>query len=215
MTSALHPRAQTILDFWLGEGWESAAANDGRPEKMKVWFQGGPDVDVLIRDTFGNDCQALLRGEYDAWQQGGNVHESVAGIILGDQFFRNVYRDTAQMYAADPKVLPWAKALVAAGKHKELKFFERVWVQLPFMHSENLADQEQCVQLYEDLVAEMQAMADAEGPTKLATLSLDYAKAHRDVVAKWGRFPHRNSIVGRESTPEELEGLKEGTIAKF
>jgi uncharacterized protein (DUF924 family) len=100
----------------------------------------------------------------------------------------------------------------AKGAHKTLPVGHRVWLFLPFMHSEVLADQERCVELYKELSAEEGL---PEPLLKFISHSIQYAEAHRDVVARWGRFPHRNAIVGRESTSEEAQGLAEGTIAKF
>lgn len=108
-----------------------------------------------------------------------------------------------------------AQMVQSSGALKELKLFMRTWVQLPFMHSENLADQEECVRLYQELQRDAQAVEGGERAAEAAAMGVKYAQAHREVVAKWGRFPHRNAIVGRESTPEEVKGLEEGAIAAF
>lgn len=96
----------------LGDGWETAAPDDTRPDKRGIWFQGGPEVDADIVSRFKRDCEALLHGDYDAWQR--QPLEALAGIIVGDQLARNVYRGTARMYAADPKALAWSKALLVS-----------------------------------------------------------------------------------------------------
>lgn len=90
-----------------------------------------------------------------------------------------------------------------------------MWLVLPFMHSEDLADQEECVRLAEALLADAQAVPGADGVIGMVNFQVDYAKRHRDVVARWGRFPHRNALVGRASTPEEAAGLADGTIEGF
>jgi len=215
MASAIHPRAQKILDYWLGEGWESAPDTDTRPQKKATWFQGGAEVDRMIFDTFNDDCEALLRGDYDSWSDSNEVHETLAGIILGDQFFRNAFRETPKMYAGDMTSLRWAKDLVARGDIKKLKPIQRSWVHLPFMHSESLEDQDECVRLYGDMLAEVQQLQGGEDIVNMTAWGLKFAESHRKMISEWGRFPHRNAILGRESTPEEIKGLAEGQIEKW
>ena len=102
-----------------------------------------------------------------------------------------------------------------SGKYKELKPVQRVWAFMPFMHSEILSDQERCVHLFEELRDEGKEMEGGEAIVKMSSMNVEYAEKHRVVVAKWGRFPHRNAILGRENTPEEAEGLANGTIGGF
>lgn len=109
----MNPRAQEVLDFWFGPGWEAAPPSDSFPARSKVWFQGGPEVDAEITQRFGGLCEGLLRRELDGWQAEGAT-TALAAILVGDQMFRNAFRGTAKMYAADPKVLPWTKALVVS-----------------------------------------------------------------------------------------------------
>lgn len=108
----INPKAQEVLDYWLGEGWQTAPASDTRADRSKIWFQGGPAVDEEITSKFGEYSEALIRGDLDDWHTGGNIYDALAGIIIGDQFCRNIYRGTAKMYAADGRVLSWAKDLV-------------------------------------------------------------------------------------------------------
>lgn len=215
MATKIAPEAQSVLTFWLGEGWEDAPATDIRSERMPLWFQGNPDTDAEITSKFGASCEELICGDLDSWNEGGNALETLAGIIIGDQLCRNVYRGTAKMYAADPKVLAWAKSLVDSGRIKDLKPIQRVWVFMPYMHSEALSDQEQCVQLFKGLRDDGAAMEGGEAIVKVSSMNVSYAERHRDIVAKWGRFPHRNALVGRESTPEEKEGLENNSIERF
>lgn len=208
----LSPRAQAILNFWFGEGWETAAPDDKRAEKFKIWFQGGPAVDAEIVDKFMPDCEALLSGECDSWvalPQG-----ALAGIVLGDQLFRNAFRGQAKMYAADGRVLGWAKALMASGADRQLLPIQRVFVYMPLMHSEELADQEECVARFEALAQEC-AEGGLPNMAEMAQGNVKYAKSHLDVVQRWGRFPHRNAILERPSTEEEAAGIAAGTIAKW
>ncbi|KAL4457960.1 hypothetical protein ABPG75_012825 [Micractinium tetrahymenae] len=208
----LPPRAQAVLDYWFGEGWTTAEPDDTRPQKAKVWFRGGPEVDVEIVSLFSPDCEALLAGAYDGWP--AQPLGALAGIILGDQLFRNAFRGTAKMYAADERVLAWSKQLMASGTDKQLKPICRVWVYMALMHSEELADQDECIARFEGLSRECEA-AGWPAMAKMTLENVKYAQAHREVVAKWGRFPHRNAILGRENTPEEAEGIAAGTIPKW
>ncbi|PSC67458.1 hypothetical protein C2E20_8870 [Micractinium conductrix] len=181
---------------------------------MKLWFMGGAEVDADIVRRFGADCQALIEGQYDGWAAQGTPQATLAAIVIGDQLCRNAFRGTAKMYAADPRVLGWAKGLLASGGDAQLLPIQRPFVYLPLMHSEVLEDQEECIARYEKLAAECEARGLAD-VGKLAKEGTQYAKAHRDVVARWGRFPHRNAILGRDNTPDEAEGIAAGTIPKW
>ncbi|KAI7843791.1 hypothetical protein COHA_002689 [Chlorella ohadii] len=212
-SAGLAPRAKAVLDYWFGEGWEVADPNDRHAEKFQIWYRGGPQVDAEIIRLFTGDCEALLRGEYDAWQ-GGRPEEALAGILIGDQLFRNAFRGTAKMYAADDKVLSWSKALLGSGADRQLKPIQRVFVLMPLMHSEVLADQNECVDGFTKLGEECEA-AGWSDMGAMCKENIKYAISHRDVVQQWGRFPHRNAILGRESTPEEAAGIAAGTIPKW
>lgn len=212
---ASQPKSQEILDYWLGEGWKTAPASDTRSAYSEKWFRGGKAVDEEITSKFGEDCEGFIRGDLDSWNTTGNIYDTLAGILIGDQFCRNVYRGTAKMYAADDRVISWAKDLVETGRYKELLPIQRQWVILPFMHSENLADQETCVRLAEEVKEETQAMEDADQLKGMMAFFVTFAERHRVIVEKYGRFPHRNALVGRENTPEETKGLEDGSIEGF
>lgn len=111
----MDPRAQEVLDFWFGQGWEAAPPSDNFPARSQSWFRGGPEFDAEIMERFGDLCEGLLRGDLDGWQTDGGT-QALAGVIVGDQFFRNSFRGTPKMYAADPIVLPWTKALVVSAE---------------------------------------------------------------------------------------------------
>ncbi|GAB4820553.1 hypothetical protein N2152v2_007599 [Parachlorella kessleri] len=180
---------------------------------MKIWFRGGPEVDKEVIEKFGKDCEALSEGKYDSWQE--QPYNCLAGILIGDQLTRNVYRDSPKMYVNDDRVLAWAKALVASGADKNYKPIERVWIYMPYMHHEDVADQEECMRLFEGLGEECRQCEGGEPLVTMTELNVKYAGLHRDVVAKWGRFPHRNALLGRASTPEEEAGLLDGSIQRF
>jgi uncharacterized protein (DUF924 family) len=204
-----------ILNYWLGDGWESKPWDEISQEKFKMWFSGSPEVDSYIIDNFKDDCHALLDGNLDAWHSSEDIKSTLAAVILGDQFSRNCFRGSAKMYEADEKVLKWSKEVISKGLDKSLHPIARVWFYLPLMHSENLEDQDECIELYIQLNEEVEARGGREELKNLMKGSLNYAQSHRDVIAKWGRFPHRNAILGRESTAEELDGIANGTIAKW
>lgn len=211
----LHPRAKAVLDYWLGDAWATAPSTYLPTAQIGLWFKGSPEIDRDIVEKFSGDLEALLAGQYDSWAAGPPA-ETVAGILLGDQLARNAFRGTARMYTGDVRALAWSKALVAGDRYKQLLPVQRVWAVMPFMHSEELADQEDCVRLFEELAADCGALGEAGAPLRgMAEQNIKYAILHRDVVQQWGRFPHRNAILGRPSTAEEEAGMLAGSIPKF
>lgn len=192
----LNSRAQAILDFWYGQPGE---LNYGR--YRKAWFTKDADFDAQIKQHFLADVAKAAAGEYDDWQT--VPAGAIALLLLLDQFPRNLYRGTALSFAADSQALKVAKHLVETGVDKTLPPHYRFFVYLPFEHSEAIADQNRCVELMESFV---QAMPDLDEGLKSG---LDYAIRHRDVIERFGRFPHRNEILRRQSTPAEIEFLQQ------
>lgn len=190
MTHTSPPVAPTdVLDFWFG----GASAVDPR------WFKRSDAFDAEIDNRFGATVQAALAGRLDAWA--ARPEGALALIVLLDQFTRNMYRGTPAAFAGDAQALALAQKLVDSGEHQHLPPLRRWFAYMPLEHAEDLALQQQCVRLFEALVAE-------PGPHREALAgALDYARRHRDVVARFGRFPHRNAILGRTSTPEEAAFL--------
>ena len=180
-----------ILDFWFGP---VGSAERERPRE--VWFKGGAAYDELLRDSFLEDQQRAAAGEYDAWTN--SPEGTVALLLLLDQLPRNLYRGTPQAFATDARAREIAGITVPRGFDQLLPPVWRWFVYLPFEHSESLADQERSVALF----AALPATPEHDEPK-------DYAKRHYDVIQRFGRFPHRNAILGRESTPEEIEFLKQ------
>ena len=125
----------------------------------------------------------------------------VALVVLLDQFSRNIHRGTAQAFDGDPLALALARDSIASGHHRRVPVIHRVFLYLPLEHSEDLALQDQCVALYEEL-------ARVSNQQQFATFTR-YARAHRDVIATFGRFPHRNAMLGRQSTRDELAYLEQ------
>jgi uncharacterized protein (DUF924 family) len=190
---------ERVLSRWIGP---LDAQGRAAPEQAKRWYTKDPEFDALLREEFGAEHQAVLAGEREHWRE--TPRGRLAYIVLLDQLSRNIFRGTAEMYAGDDRALETARQALEAGDDKRLAFDERCFLYMPFMHSEALADQERCVALFTALAEEVDP---ALRPS--AEYSLDYAVRHRDIVARFGRFPHRNGILGRDSTKEEIAFLKE------
>lgn len=156
------------------------------------WYVADDAQDETIRQRFGDLHERAARGELDDWAEEPNG--ALVLVILLDQFSRNLHRATPAMYAHDEKALRIAKAALARGDHERVGEDLNQFFAMPHMHSERLEDQEACV-------AWMQRIGEA---------NLSYAEHHRDIVRRFGRFPHRNAILGRESTAEEKAYLEDG-----
>lgn len=193
---SLSTRAQSILNFWFG--LETA---DSYGDYRKAWFVKDADFDRQIKAQFLDDVHRARVGDYDDWRS--TPKSAVALLILLDQFPRNIYRGDPRSFATDAKALGVARSLVDMGADKLLIPVQRFFVYVPFEHSEELADQDRCVALMRSLNEEF---PDLDSGLKGG---LDYAIRHREVIERFGRFPHRNEILGRESTPEEIEFLKQ------
>ena len=183
-----------ILGFWFGVLDDQGMST---PQQQKMWFAGGVDIDRQCREQFGDEVAAAVAGELGEWAQ--SDRGLMALVLLLDQFTRNIYRGTPAAFAGDDRALALVEEAVAAGRQRRLPIIHQVFLYVPFEHSESLAVQHAGVALFDALVARS-ARTEVIG-------FRDYAMAHRDVIARFGRFPHRNAIVGRESTPEEVDYL--------
>jgi uncharacterized protein (DUF924 family) len=178
-------------------------ANPAPAEVVDFWRAAGPEAwfrkdaafDASFRERFLLAHEAASRGDLDGWLR--SAEGCLALLILLDQFPRNAFRDSPRMYATDPKAREVARHAVAQGVVSQLEPQLRRFVALPFQHSESLADQDTSV-----------AMARTEGDE-----ALRWATHHREVIARFGRFPHRNAILGRPSTADELSYLQGGGFA--
>jgi uncharacterized protein (DUF924 family) len=194
--------AQTVLDFWFPSGLEADEATHLR--QVAWWFRGGADRDIVGR--FAPAVDAAARGDFDAWA--ASARGRLALIIVLDQFSRSVYRDTPKAWAQDPKALALALDGLDRGVDRELpNVWERVFFFLPLGHCEQLELQERSVRLAEELIGDAPSHLK-----KVYEYSASQARGHRDVIARFGRHPHRNAVLGRESTPEELEYLATGAF---
>lgn len=183
-------RVDEILNFWFGKPDEPSYG-----KQRSSWFIKNPQFDQEVRLHFLKDYQHAIAGKLEHWK---TPRSSLALILLLDQFPRNMFRGTAQAFASDPQALAEAQYAVANSFDQELLIVQRWFIYLPFEHSENLADQRQSVQLFKAL---------GDDPENATTI--DYAIRHCAVIERFGRFPHRNKILGRETTPEEAEFLKQ------
>jgi uncharacterized protein (DUF924 family) len=191
--------SESVLAFWFGPPG-NATGVAGR--QSKLWFGKSPANDLAVVDRFAATLTAATAGQLDHW--GHTPRGRLALVIVLDQFPHHIHRDRPQAFATDPQALALSLAALAAGEDRLLAPIERVFLYLPLEHAESLELQERSVSLYEQLAHE--AAADERA---LFDGFLDYARKHRDVVARFGRFPHRNEILGRPSTPDELEFLKQ------
>jgi uncharacterized protein (DUF924 family) len=186
--------------FWFGE--LKSPGDAPAKEIVDRWFGAKPEFDAEIKERF---ARYLEPAKAKDWSLGALSRiEQVGLVVLLDQFPRNIYRTTHHAYDYDQKARAVAREILKPGV---AAFFpvERTFVTLPFMHSENILDQDRSL-LY---VAEMLALTPPEA-RQMARMGMDFAYKHWDIVRKFGRFPHRNGMMGRESTPEEVEFLKGG-----
>ena len=174
-----------ILDFWF------------KQIPSESWFKSDPAVDATIRERFEETWRAASAGTLRDWTN--SKDGGLAYVILLDQFSRNMFRGSANAYATDGLAREAARHAIARGFDLELPVAARHFLYMPLMHSEALADQEDCVRLMRERLGE-------------AHFSYPFAVRHRDSIARFGRFPARNSALGRQDTPEEIEFLRENPI---
>ncbi len=179
-----------VLDFWFGA---PGSAEYGRARAF--WFDKSEATDTDIRARFGAAVQVALQGGFEDWC--ATPRGALALILLLDQFTRNAFRDTPRAFAGDARALAIARSLVETGGDRTLTLFERQFAYLPFEHAEDYAAQRTSLLLFAQL-----ARDGLPGP-------LEWAQRHYDVIARFGRYPHRNAILGRESTPAERAFLQQ------
>lgn len=182
---------QPVLDFWFG-----APGSRGYGAPRKAWFRKRAAFDAQVRERFGGLHARALRGNLESWRE--SPQGLLALIILLDQFSRNMFRGTPAAFAGDPLALAAARLMVARAWDAQLLPVMRPFVYLPFEHAEDAGAQEEALRLFATL---------PEGPER--DDALEWARKHHEVIHRFGRFPHRNAILGRASTPEEAEFLKQ------
>ncbi len=189
----------TLHAFWFGTSPQDAEVI---ASQSALWWQKQPAVDTEIRKRFAPLVERAATGELDSWL--GELRGRLALILLTDQFPRNIWREQAAAFAFDVLALRWAKEALVLGLDTRARPIERVFLYLPLEHSENLADQQHAVRLFDALAAsvssELRPAFDG---------FLDYARRHLEIIERFGRFPHRNAALGRETTAAEADFLRQ------
>jgi uncharacterized protein (DUF924 family) len=187
----LPERARVMLDFWFGP-----PGDPQREKRRQIWFRGPPEFDATLDRLFRADHESAARGELAAWETA--PHSALALVLLLDQIPRNIFRGTPRAYQTDALARAAASRVIEQGFDRTLPPVWRWFIYLPFEHSEDIADQSRAVELFA-------TVPDGADPER----GLRIVLRHHEIVERFGRFPHRNAILGRVSTPEEIEFLKE------
>lgn len=193
------PDAATVLRFWFGEAPERAATDAAC---ARLWWSKQPAVDDEMRERFGPRVSQAEAGALDVWA--ATAEGRLALILLADQFTRNTRRGKPESFALDPLARRWCLDGLQARAFDSLLPIQRVFAYLPLEHSESLDHQDRCVALMQALRDEVSEPAER----KVFDGYADYAERHREIIRRFGRFPHRNAVLGRESTAEELAFLQ-------
>lgn len=188
-----------ILLYWFGNIQKEEAPEDS---KQKIWFFKSDSTDNEIKEKFLKDVENAISDIYCDWED--NPYSALSLILLLDQFTRNIYRDTPLAFSGDNKALEIAEKSINKGFDKLFHPIKRVFFYMPFEHSEDINMQKKLLELFSNLISESK-----DDLKPLIEGFNDYAQKHYDIVEKFGRFPHRNKILGRESTNEEIEFLKQ------
>jgi uncharacterized protein (DUF924 family) len=193
-------RATEVLEFWFGDAARDPSAMQ---QRVELWFMSTEEIDARIAEHFGSLAAEAARGELEVWAT--EARSSLALIILLDQFPRNLHRGSPEAFACDAHALGIAEAGVAAGHLEMLTTCEQGFYLLPYEHSEDAEVHQRGLVLFRRAL-------DRATPEwhPAAQQSLDYAMSHFEIIDQFGRYPHRNPVLGRESTPEELAYLEAG-----
>ena len=190
---------ESILDFWFGANPDDAVV---AKEQAKLWWSKNHEIDDEMRRRFEDAVRSATTGKLNEWLS--TARGRLALIILTDQFPRNMYRDTARAFSYDSKALTWCLDGVDGRIDRKLRPIERAFFYLPLEHAESREHQAKSV----DCFTELAVSVPMEQRSTFEEY-LDVAMRHRDIIDRFGRFPHRNNILGRESTAEELAFLTE------
>lgn len=205
-----------LLNFWFSNNrW--SPENQGilnrqkpaEPGDYHQWFMSSKEFDLSVKTNFETDLDLIMN---DVYRYEGDIEEPqhlLACIIALDQFPRNIYRRSSRAFVFDSKAKQLSEEMIQRGIDKSLPYVERTFIYMPFEHSENIDDQNLAVQYFEELSAE--ANQDPETGTNLKqmlTSFVGYAEKHRKIIQQFGRFPHRNAVLNRQSTPQEEEYLQ-------
>jgi uncharacterized protein (DUF924 family) len=187
----MHVEWPEIIEFWFGP-----PGHPGYAEPRDEWFEKSTDFDAEVRERFLGTWVAAGKHQLDHWL--AVPDGALALVVVLDQFPRNMFRSSAKAYITDRQALAVAERIVDRGWDQEMKPGQRWFVYLPFEHSESMAVQERSIALFRGLAGDKGSRA-----------AIEFARRHYDIIARFGRFPHRNGVLGRDSTPEELEFLRQ------
>ena len=191
---------ESVLAFWIGD---AATSPEAAQEKSRLWFRKSFETDTLIAERFLTTLAALAGGLAYEWAV-RSPRERLAAIIVLDQFPRNIFRGMPAAFELDGRALDLATHGIMLAQDMELAPVERQFFYMPLEHSERLSDQTLCVEAFQS------ALADADDGFKPHIAdALEFAERHKAVIEKFGRFPHRNKVLGRTSSAQEAEWLKE------
>ena len=185
-------QSEAVLTFWFGEIRDESSYFE---EYAPRWFVQNADFDQEIVRSFRADYELAAQGQLTHWTE--TARGGLALILVLDQFPRNMFRNDPRAFATDPMAQQIAEQMIAAGLDRQLRLVERYFAYVPFMHSEDRKHQQRSVMLFQQLAEER------------AYFDTSYAVRHQEVIDRFGRFPHRNTVLGRVSTPEELAFLKQ------
>ena len=193
-------KAEQVLRYWFGNLDNQLS----KQSQSVLWYQATPIIDQEISLQFGHLYHQALSQPFTDWLD--NARGSLALVVLLDQLPRNMYRGTAQAFSTDSQALETAKTGILLGFDNDLALIERIFYYHPFEHSEQLSDQEESVNLFTKLLD----IYPDEFHQAVIKNAIDFAVQHFEIIKKFGRFPHRNLMLNRQSTPEEIEYLKSG-----
>lgn len=191
-----------ILDFWF-QSLTDATPIDKKSPPAKLWFNGGKTFDEEIRQKFLKDYLKARAGEFKDWER--SAQGRLALVIIFDQFSRNIFRGTPQAFETDTQALELTQRTISESKDKELMCVERVFLYMPFMHAEDLKVQDEGIRIFESLVEDSKTKSPINTP--YFEYNLKFMRQHRDIIALFSRFPHRNTVLSRPSTAEETAFL--------
>lgn len=198
--TSLPPAAAQVLDYWLGDamqrGWPSQS-------RSNLWFGGGKAQDADIAERFGSWVDQALDGALADWET--TPEARLALVILLDQFTRNIFRGQGRAFDGDARAQALVVDALRRDWDRQLPLAGAVFLYMPLMHAEDLALQDACVRCFESLLARAPAEREKDLQGNLA-----FARQHRDIIARFGRFPYRNAALGRSSTEQEQQFLRDG-----
>ena len=198
--SGIEERIKEVLNTWYKD------LNRDQPPafaEVKKWYFATDEFDQEIRDKHSKDLQDVVADEGESWSKFEDG--KLAVILLADQMSRNIHRKKAEAFASDHVSLKIAKEMLEGEEYQKAKFIDKQFIMLPLEHSEDIENQEKVVEHAQKYFEEYKDVSEEH--KKSAQMFLDYAKQHHDIIKKFGRYPHRNDVLGRESTSEEVEYL--------